>query len=141
MPDPQKPLPSNDTDAREFWESCRRHAMALQHCNACGAFRYPPRPLCPHCHATDADWQPVSGRGQVYVSLVVHQSRDPGWEAETPYNLSMIELEEGPRMWSNVLGCPPEDVRIGDAVVVQYDDVADQVALPRFRREEPGSTG
>ncbi len=108
--------------------------MALQCCRACGRFRFPPRPLCPFCHSTEADWRPVTGRGRVFVSLVMYRPPSPAWEADVPYNVSQIELEEGIRMWSNVVDCDPEVVEIGDAVSIVYEDVTDGVTLPKFRR-------
>ncbi len=129
-----KPLPRPDQDSRPFWESCRAHAMALQCCTSCGRFRFPPRAVCPYCLSEDFQWSPVSGRGRVYVSLVVYRPPGLAWENDVPYNVAMIELDEGVRMWSNVIGCDPEDVQIGDRVELVYDDVTSEIALPRFRR-------
>jgi uncharacterized OB-fold protein len=58
------------------------------------------------------------------------------WEKDVPYNVSIIELEEGVRMWSNVVGCAPEDVKIGDSVTIVYEDATEEMALPKFRRVE-----
>jgi uncharacterized OB-fold protein len=129
-----KPLPSKDLDAKPFWESCKSHSMALQICVSCGRFRYPPRSLCPKCHSTEAELRPVSGRGRVYVSLVMCHSYGPAWEKDVPYNVSIVELEEGVHMWSNVVGCSPDEVKIGDDVTIIYDDVTEEIALPKFRR-------
>ncbi len=129
-----KPLPSANIDSKPFWESCKHHAMALQQCASCGRFRYPPRSLCPKCHSESAEWHPINGRGRVYVSLVMMRSYGPAWEADVPYNVSMIDLDEGVRIWSNVIDCPPDEVRIGDPVALVYEDVTETVTLPRFRR-------
>ena len=131
-----KPLPSKDQDAKPLWDSCKRHAMALQRCVSCGRFRYPPRCLCPNCHDAGADWRPVSGRGRVYVSLIMCHSYGQAWEKDVPYNVSIIDLEEGVRMWSNVIGCAPEEVKIGDSVTIVYDDATEELTLPKFRRVE-----
>jgi len=133
MADYAKPLPVLDQDSRPFWESCRAHALALQQCAACGRFRYPPRLVCPHCLSEEARWTPVGGHGRVYVSLVVHRSAGAAWEADVPYNLSLVELDEGVRMWSNVVGCDPDAVQIGDRVELTYEDVTSEITLPRFR--------
>jgi len=133
MADYAKPLPVLDQDSRPFWESCRAHALALQQCAACGRFRYPPRLVCPHCLSEEARWTPVGGRGRVYVSLIVHRPAGAAWEADVPYNLSLVELDEGVRMWSNVVGCDPDAVQIGDRVELTYDDVTPEITLPRFR--------
>lgn len=134
MADYTKPLPKPDLDSRPFWDSCKAHAMALQRCGGCGQFRYPPRQTCPHCLSEEAEWTPVSGQGQVYLSLVMYRAHTPDWEGDVPYNLSMIELDEGVRVWSNVVGCDPETVQIGDRVAVSYDDVTPEFSLPRFRK-------
>ncbi len=128
--------PAGDADSKPFWESCARHAMELQRCDACSRFRYPPRPVCPYCLSDRATWTPVAGTGTVHVQLGVHpRGRDA---AREPYSLTMVELDEGIRMWSNVVGSEPDDVRIGDRVRVVYDDV-DGGTLPHFSRE--GSNG
>lgn len=134
MDEYRKPLPLPDSDSKPFWDSCRKHAMALQQCASCKRFRYPPRPLCPHCHSEQAEWKPVSGAGRVYVTLIMCRSYGPAWEKDVPYNVSMIELDEGVRMWSNVVGCLPENVKIGDPVAIEYDDATEAVSLPKFRR-------
>lgn len=129
-----RPLPPLDADSRPFWESCRRHAMALQRCVPCGAFRFPPRGRCPRCLSDAAHWVPVAGTGRVYASLVVSQALGEAWKDHVPFNLSLVELDEGPRMWSNITGCDPDEVRIGDRVRVVYEEVAPKVVLPRFHR-------
>ena len=133
MSDYLKPVPSVNLDSKPFWESCQKHGMELQQCAGCGGFRFPPRSLCPDCHAPDAKWQPIKGEGRVYVSLVVHHSYGPAWEGSVPYNVSLVELDEGVRIWSNVIDCSPDEVRIGDRVGIVYDDVTDKVTLPKFR--------
>jgi uncharacterized OB-fold protein len=70
----------------------------------------------------------------VYVSLVMCRSYGAAWERDVPYNISMIELDEGVRMWSNVIGCSPDEVKIGDGVEISYDDVTREITLPKFRR-------
>jgi uncharacterized OB-fold protein len=119
--------PVGDADGKPFWASCARHAMELQRCDDCGAFRYPPRGVCPQCLSADATWTPVGGTGTVYVALAVHP------RGVTPYSLALIELDEGVRLWSNVIDAPPDAVRIGDRVRIAYVDGAGG-ALPRFTR-------
>ena len=134
MVDYLKPLPVLDIEGRFFWESCKKHEMALQQCLSCKQSRYPPRSLCPRCHSPEAQWTPISGRGQVYVALVMCRSYGRVWEHDVPYNISLIDLEEGVRMWSNVIGCLAEEVKIGDRVKISYDDVTDDITLPKFRK-------
>ncbi len=133
-----KPLPRVDEESRGFWEACRRHELALQRCRACGAFRYYPRALCPECFSPDAQWTLCSGRGTVYTFTVTHQNQMPGFREALPYVLAYVLLDEGVQMLTNVVGCPPEQVRIGMPVEVTFEDASDEIAIPRFRPLEAG---
>lgn len=136
MDDYRKPLPLPDADSKPFWESCRKHAMAIQQCIDCKEFRYPPRSLCPKCHSLDTQWKAITGKGTVYVALMMCRSYGPAWEADVPYNIALIELDERVRMWSNVIGCSPGEVKIGSRVSITYEDVTDSITLPKFRLTE-----
>ena len=132
MADSRVSIPVPDTDSSEFWERCKKHAMAIQKCADCGTVRYPPRPVCPNCLSTNTTWLPISGKGKVYTYVTYHQA--PGdWASRVPYNVTMVELEEGLRMWSNVVNCKPEEVYVGMPLEIVYDDVSETVALPRFK--------
>ena len=122
-------VPTGDADSKPFWESCARHALELQRCAECLRFRYPPRLVCPHCLSDRMTWLPIAGTGTVYVQLGVYpRGKDAPPE---PMGLTMVELDEGVRMWSNVVGAGADDVRIGDRVRLIYEDVG-RAALPRF---------
>lgn len=126
-------VPAGDADSKPFWASCARHAMELQRCERCDRFRYPPRSVCPYCLGNRAPWVPVSGTGTVYVQLGVYpRGRAPQSE---PFGLTIVELDEGVRMWTNVVGCAPDAVRIGDRVRITYEDVAGG-AIPRFELDD-----
>lgn len=129
----RKPLPRVDEESRAWWEALARHELYVQDCGACGTRRLPPRALCPACLCGDTRWVRCTGRGTVYSATVTHQNQAPGFREELPYVLAVVELEEGPRLMTNVVGCAPDAVRIGMAVVVTFDDVAPGVTLPRFR--------
>ena len=79
------------------------------------------------------EWVKLSGRGTVFSWIVVHQSQHPAFNADTPYNVSIIELEEGPRLHSHIVDCPNEQIRIGMPVEVVFHRVNDEVTLPKFR--------
>ena len=127
-----KPLPRIDEESKGFWEACARHELALQRCRDCGALRHYPRALCPRCLAADTEWVLSSGTGTVYTYTVTHQNQAPGFREGLPYVLAYVELDEGVRMLTNIVGCAPEDVRIGMPVRVVFEDVADGVTLPKF---------
>jgi uncharacterized OB-fold protein len=134
MGDYLKPLPVPDPDSGPFWAGCREHRLLIQRCAGCGAFRYPPGPVCPHCRARGADWVQSAGRGTVYSWIVVtHPVPKEVYAAEVPYVVALVELEEGVRMASNIVGCAPAEVRADMPVEVLFDEVAPGVALPRFR--------
>ena len=128
-----KPLPRVDEESKGFWEACRRHELYIQRCGACGASRHYPRALCPSCLSSDVDWVRCSGKGTVYTFTATHQNQAPGFRDELPYVMAYVELEEGVRMLTNIVGCKPEDVRIGMAVEVVFEDVAPEHTLPKFK--------
>jgi uncharacterized OB-fold protein len=126
-----KPLPIKDAENAPYWDSLKAHAMRLQRC-ANGHFRYPVNPVCPECLSTNFTWEPVSGRGRVYSFIVVHQVYDPSFKEDVPYNVAVVELEEGPRLLTNLVEMDNGDVRIDMPVQVVYDDVTDEFTLARF---------
>lgn len=129
----QKPLPVKTEENARYWESAKRHALELQRCSACGRFRYPPATFCPRCLSPDADWLPISGRALVYSFIVVHQRYDPSFAEDLPYNVAIVELDEGPRLVTNIVGCPNEAIRVGMPVMITYEDVTEEFTLPKFR--------
>ncbi len=128
-----RPLPAVDEESRGFWEACARHELRLQRCAACRAFRHPPRAVCPACLSSDLEWARASGQGTVYSFTVTHQNHAPGFRERLPYVLAVVELDEGVRLMTNVVGCDPETVRIGLPVEVEWDDVGPDASLPVFR--------
>ncbi len=128
-----KPLPQPGPDMVPFFEAARRHELVVQRCGGCGAMRFPARAICSRCLSRDVAWAPVSGCGTVFSFAIMHQAVHPGFAAEVPYAVVVIELEEGPRLLSNLVDCPVGDARIGMPVEVMFDDVAPDVTLPKFR--------
>ena len=129
----KKPLPRIDEESRGFWEALARHELYVQRCGACRTTRFYPRAVCPSCLSSETDWVRVSGRGTVYSFTVTHQNQAPGFREELPYVLAIVELDEGLRMMTNVVGCAPDAVRIGMPVEVVYEDVAPETTLAKFR--------
>jgi uncharacterized OB-fold protein len=129
----EKPLPRIDEESRGYWEALARHELYFQRCRECGTNRFPPRAVCPSCLSSATEWVRASGRGTVYSFTVTHQNQAPGFRGAPPYVLAIVELEEGPRLLTNVVGCAPDAVRIGMAVEVEYEDVTSEVTLAKFR--------
>ena len=132
-----KPLPTPSQDSQPYWDACRQHALALQQCDACGAFRFPPSPLCPECWGRASTWRTLSGRGRVYSFVTYRRLYHPGFADDLPYVVAVIALDEGPRLISNVIDCRPEDVRCDMPVEVVFRDATDRIALPLFRPAKP----
>ena len=129
----RKPLPRIDEESRGWWEALQRHELYVQRCRSCGTIRLPPRAVCPVCLSSQVEWVRASGRGTVYSFTVTHQNQAPGFREELPYVLAIVELEEGPRIMTNVVGAAPDAVRIGMPVEVVFDDVTPEVTLAKFR--------
>ncbi|HYB91661.1 MAG TPA: Zn-ribbon domain-containing OB-fold protein [Candidatus Binataceae bacterium] len=126
-----KPLPNPTPTSRPFWEAARRHELSLQRCAACGKFIYYPRDRCPYCFSDRLEWKNLSGRGKVYSYTVVRRASSFAF-ADTPYVLAIVELEEGPRMTSDIVA-PPENVRVEMPVEVYFDDVTPEHTLVKFK--------
>ncbi len=128
----RKPLPRIDEESRGWWEALARHELYFQRCRDCGTKRLYPRALCPSCLSSATEWVRASGRGTVYSFTVTHQNQAPGFRDELPYVLAIVELEEGVRLMTNVVGAAPDAVRIGMPVQVVFDDVTPEITLPKF---------
>jgi uncharacterized OB-fold protein len=126
-----KPLPQADDESREFYEGARRHELMLMRCRECHAWRLPSRPRCPDCWSTGMEWAKASGRGTLYSFGIMHQ-KFPGFGEDGPYNYAVVELEEGPRIVSNVVGVADTELRVDMPVVAVFDDVSDDTTLVRF---------
>jgi uncharacterized OB-fold protein len=133
MSDYAKPLPTLTDENRPFWEATKRNELRMQQCMDCSHIRYPINHVCPKCLSGRAQWKRLSGRGEVFSYIVFHQVYNAAFAKDVPYNVAMIQLEEGPRMISNVVGTPNEKVKVGDKVEVTFDKVTEDVTIPRFR--------
>ncbi len=129
----KKPLPRIDEESRGFWEALQRHELYVQRCRSCSTTRFYPRVVCPVCMSSDVEWVRCSGRGTVYSFTVTQQNQAPGFREELPYVLAIVELAEGPRVMTNVVGCAVETVKVGMAVEVVFDDVTAEVTLAKFQ--------
>lgn len=134
MGDHPKPLPTLTDDNRPFWDACRLHRLAMQQCDACGHIRFPINRVCPRCLSGEFHWQELSGLGTVFSYVVFHQVYDKAFAGDVPYNVALVQLDEGPRMYGNVVGTPNDGVKVGDRLFVTFDAVTPEITLPRFRR-------
>ncbi|HEY7295561.1 MAG TPA: OB-fold domain-containing protein [Dehalococcoidia bacterium] len=129
----RKPLPVATEETRPYWESAKAHRLALPRCTACGRFRFPPTTFCPHCLSDAGEWTPVSGRGSVYSFVIMHQVYDQAFKDDVPYNVAAVQLDEGPRLYTNLVEIANEAIRVGMPVSVVYEDVSAEITLVKFR--------
>ena len=129
----QKPLPIPNEDTKPFWDGLKEHKLRIQKCSQCGQFRFPPRIICPYCMSLESEWVEVEGGGTVYSFTIVHHAYTPAYEGELPYVVAIIELEEGIRLISNIVGCKPEQVEIGMHVELTFEDVTPDFTLHKFQ--------
>ena len=128
-----KPLPRPTEDSGPYWEAAHHGELRMQRCGDCGLVRFPPSLLCARCLSETVEWVRLSGRGTVFSWIVVHQSQHPAFNADTPYNVTIVELEEGPRLHTQLVGCTNDAIHIGMPVEVVFDQINDEVTLPKFR--------
>lgn len=128
-----KPLPQPTPDSAGFWEACHRHSLELQRCRDCSRFWFPPANRCAHCLSDSWTWTPVSGRGQLVTFTIMRRAYHPGFAEDVPYVVGVIELDEGPRLVSNVVGLAGSEPVVGMRLGVVFEDVAPEASLPKFR--------
>ena len=125
------PLPTVTPLTEPYWAGLAEGELRHQSCRQCGNAWLPAREECPGCLADDWEWKPSSGRGRIISWVVYHQAFHPAFADRLPYNVAIVELDEGPRMITNILD-PAEDLTIEHPVVLQIEDESG-VSVPRFR--------
>ncbi|HEY4067887.1 MAG TPA: OB-fold domain-containing protein [Burkholderiaceae bacterium] len=128
-----KPLPKLNDENRPFWDGARAARLCMQRCGECRHIRFPISHVCPQCLSYDFDWADLSGRGSVFAYIVYHQLYNKAFAADLPYNVALVQLDEGPRMYSNVVGCRNDEVKVGDRLEVVFDPVTPEITIPKFR--------
>jgi uncharacterized OB-fold protein len=126
-------LPTPDDTTRPFWEAAREGRFLIRRCRDCGRAHYYPRPFCPSCWSGAVDWEDASGRASLYTWSVVHQNDLPPWPERVPYVAAVVDLDEGPRVMTNVVECEFERLTIDMALQVTFRPASDEVTVPVFR--------
>ena len=126
------PAPVADEETKAYWEGAGRGELVLQRCGDCGEVQHRPRAMCVACFSDTIEHFVASGRGEVFTFTITRQNQVPGFREACPYVLAYVELEEGPRLLTNVVGCSPEDVRIGLRVRVDFAESERGLGVPRF---------
>lgn len=126
------PVPPINPETRDFWDATRQGRLLLPRCDACATVFWYPRGACPECGSASLSWLAASGGGSIYSFSVTYRGQGE-YEAAGPYVLAYVELEEGPRMLTNIVECDPEALSVGQAVELILHDTGGGAALPRFR--------
>ncbi|MEE9284835.1 MAG: OB-fold domain-containing protein [Dehalococcoidia bacterium] len=127
------PLPLPDPDSQEYWDGAKRHELLIQRNKVNGEFRFPPGPMVDIPGVQEWEWARSSGKGTVYSYCVPHYPAHPYFRDKVPYNVVVVEMEEGVRIVGNLLDIDHDAIEIGMPVEVVFQDVAEDLALPQFR--------
>lgn len=128
-----RPIPVPDERSAEFFKAAKQGRLLIKRCPRCGRSLAPQREICDGCSNEALEWTPASGKGSIYSFVVMHQVLHPAFRDEVPYNVIVVELDEGPRLTSNLVGTPNSDIRVGDRVEAVFEDLSEEVAVPKFR--------
>jgi uncharacterized OB-fold protein len=134
MADKAVPVPTPET--QPFWDGCAAGELRIQRCTDCGKPYFYPRPVCPACGSRNVEWFTASGRATLYSYVINHRAA-PGFAGDVPYAIAVVQLEEGPRMMSNIVGLPatPEALVLDMPLQVTFETRGD-VSLPQFQPAE-----
>jgi uncharacterized OB-fold protein len=126
-------LPSIDEGTAPWWEATREGKLLIKRCADCGKPHFYPRPFCPHCWSENVAWEEASGKATLYTWSVVYSNDLPPFPDKVPYAAAIVDLDEGPRMMTRVVGAEFEDLRVGMPLEVTFEQETDEVTLPVFR--------
>jgi uncharacterized protein len=126
-----KPTPRPSPESLPFWEGAKHKHLLLPRCHACGRFWFPPSQRCRHCLAVDFSWIEAAGTGRIYSFVTYHRFYHPAFEAAVPYVVAIVELDEGVRLLTNIVGTAPQDMRCDARVRVMFEE-RDGATLPMF---------
>ena len=134
---PPRMLPEPTPETRHFWEGCKAGELRLQRCTECdGGSYFPPRPFCPKCGGRKVETYKASGKGVLW-SYVINQRPRPNMGTD-PYAIAVVQLDEVPRLMTNIIDCPqtPEALRLDMKLQVAFHRLDDEITLPLFRPVE-----
>lgn len=128
----ERTLPVPTPETRHYWDGALRNELLLQRCDECGHAYFPPRPFCPACACRDVSVFKASGRARLH-SYVIHHL--PAHGLTPPYAIAVVELEEGPRMMTNIVDCPqtPQALQLDMPLEVTFEHLSEEIALPVFK--------
>jgi len=127
------PRPLNPVFTKPFWEATKRHELIVPRCTMCDHLFFYPRSECPRCLSSNIVWAPVSGRGRLYSFTIVNQPVHPAFRDDAPHVYAIVQLDEGPRMISNVVECDHADLQVDMPLIAVFDDVTPEWTLVKFK--------
>ena len=125
-------LPAPDPETQPFWDAARAGRLLVKRCADCGEAHFYPRPFCPHCWSEQVDWEQASGRATLYTWSIVRSNDLPPFPERVPYVAAIVDLDEGPRMMTNVVDCDFDRLEVGMNLSADFRDVGDDVTIPVF---------
>ena len=130
-----KPVPVPQGESDYYWEKAKAHELWLRNCDDCDQAYFYPRDICPHCFSRNTSWIQASGKGTLHTFAIVHRAPTPAFRDDAPFVVAMVDLEEGARMPTNLVEVEPDpaNITIGMAVEVVFEDITDEIALPKFK--------
>ena len=128
-----KPVPVPTKETKPYWDGCKKHELHIQKCAACGHHQFYPRLYCTACMNDKVEWVKASGRAKVLSFTIVYRPVTQAFAGDVPYVVALVTLDEGPQMMTNIVGCPPEQVKIGMPVQVTFEDWTEEISVPKFR--------
>jgi uncharacterized OB-fold protein len=126
-----RPAPVVTEDNEGFWVAASERRLVAQRCQQCGQLHHPPRAMCPDCHSGDLEFTELAGTGVVYSYALLHHPQNPLFEYPIP--AALIDLDEGVRLMSTVVGVDPHEIRIGMEVEVDFEPATGDMMVPVFR--------
>lgn len=138
MAEYRRPLPRIRELTKEFWTGCKKHELRIQRCKDCGKYRFPPQIMCRSCNSLNSEWSKVSGKGKIYSYIIPHRNGPgelPVRGFDYPYAVILVELPDAGSIHipSNIMDCELTDIKVGMPVEVVFEDVTDEITLPKFR--------
>ena len=128
-----RPRPEPTPISRPFWDATAQGRFLIQRCRACSTAIFYPKVTCTSCGSVELGWEEASGQGTVHTFSVARRATHPKFTGKEPYVVAIVELAEGPRVTTNIVGCEPAAVHVGMAVHVHFEPVgADGFAMPVF---------
>ncbi len=129
-----KPLPQPQQESDFYWNKAKEHELWLRKCDDCDKAYFYPRDIAPGCFSRNTSWMQASGKATLFTYAIVHRPFHPGYVDDIPYVVAIVELEEGPKMATNIVmeDPTPEKLQIDMPLKVVFDDVTDEITLPKF---------